>query len=198
MIKDIKKDLLELRGADVKIFGQSTTLPVRSDNDITVDILELVEVLADYEVTYRKACDLLEVESVDDIDGLDYIIADNSYNWGGHIDHDFDYHVYETHNGEGIVLSIKFHRFGDVRGNYTENAYLLFDDIYIFDEIVGDQMHDFYSVVNGLEFMCTTSIVDEYIRCSAKTDSGYIDLDVLGYDKNDLLEELVNEMEAIK
>ena len=31
MIKDIKKDLLELRGADVKIFGQSTTLPVRSD-----------------------------------------------------------------------------------------------------------------------------------------------------------------------
>jgi hypothetical protein len=110
---------------------------------------------------------------------------------------DFDYRAYET-NGEGIVLSIKFHRFGDVRGNYTENAYLLFDDIYIFDEIVGDQMHDFYSVVNGLEFMCTTSIVDEYIRCSAKTDSGYIDLDILGYDKNDLLEELVNEMEAIK
>jgi hypothetical protein len=197
MIKDIKKDLLELRGADVKIFGQSTTLPVRSDNDITVDILELVEVLADYEVTYRKACDLLEVENVDDIDGLDYIIADNSYNWNGMGSNDFDYRAYET-NGEGIVLSIKFHRFGDVRGNYTENAYLLFDDIYIFDEIVGDQMHDFYSVVNGLEFMCTTSIVDEYIRCSAKTDSGYIDLDILGYDKNDLLEELVNEMEAIK
>ena len=197
MIKDIKKDLLELRGADVKIFGQSTTLPVRSDNDITVDILELVEVLADYEVTYRKACDLLEVENVDDIDGLDYSLADNSYNWNGMGSNDFDYRTYET-NGEGIVLSIKFHRFGDVRGNYTENAYLLFDDIYIFDEIIGEQFHNFNVTANGLDFMCTTRIVDEYIRCSAKTDSGYIDLDILGYDKNDLLEELVNEMEAIK
>jgi hypothetical protein len=198
MIKDIKKDLLELRGADVKIFGQDTTLPVRSDDDITVDVLDLVEALADYEVTYRKACDLLEVENVDDIEGLDYIIADNSYNWGGMGSNDFDYHVYETHNGEGVVLSVKFHRFGDVRGNYTENAYLLFDDIYIFDEIIGEQFHSFNVTASGLDFMCTTRIVDEYIRCSAKTDSGYIDLDVLGYDKNDLLEELVNEMEAIK
>jgi len=197
MIKDIKKDLLELRGADVKIFGQSTTLPVRSADDITVDVLDLVEALADYEVTYKKACDLLEVESVDDIDGLDYSLADNSYNWNGMGSNDFDYRTYET-NGEGIVLSIKFHRFGDVRGNYTENAYLLFDDIYIFDEIIGEQFHNFNVTANGLDFMCTTRIVDEYIRCSAKTDSGYIDLDILGYDKNDLLEELVNEMEAIK
>ena len=197
MLKDIKKDLEALRGADVKIFGQPTTLATRSDDDITVDILDLVEAFADYEVTYRKACDLLEVENVDDIDGLDYIIADNSYNWNGMGSNDFDYRTYET-NGEGIVLSIKFHRFGDVRGNYTENAYLLFDDIYIFDEIIGEQFHNFNVTANGLDFMCTTRIVDEYIRCSAKTDSGYIDLDILGYDKNDLLEELVNEMEAIK
>ena len=197
MLKDIKKDLEALRGADVKIFGQPTTLATRSDDDITVDILDLVEAFADYEVTYRKACDLLEVENVDDIDGLDYIIADNSYNWNGMGSNDFDYRTYET-NGEGIVLSIKFHRFGDVRGNYTENAYLLFDDIYIFDEIIGEQFHNFNVTANGLDFMCTTRIVDEYIRCSAKTDSGYIDLDVLGYDKNDLLEELVNEMKAIK
>ena len=198
MIKNIKKDLEELRGADVKIFGQPTTLATRSDDDITVDVLDLVEALADYEVTYRKACDLLEVESVDDIEGLDYIIADNSYNWGGMGSNDFDYHVYETHNGEGVVLSVKFHRFGDIRGNYTETAYLLFDDIYIFHEIVGEQMHDFYSVVNGLEFLCVSRITDEYIRCSAKTDSGYIDLDVLGCDKYEVLTELVNEMEAIK
>jgi len=198
MLKDIKKDLEALRGADVKIFGQPTTLPGRSDDDITVDILDLVERFTDYEVLDHKACKLLNVESVDDIENLDYTSADNSYNWGGMGSNDFDYRVYETHNGEGVVLSVKFHRFGDIRGNYTENAYLLFDDIYIFDEIVGEQMHDFYSVVNGLEFMCTSHIADEYIRCSAKTDSGYIDLDVLGSDKYEVLTELGNEMEAIK
>jgi len=197
MLKDIKKDLEALRGADVKIFGQPTTLATRSDDDITVDILDLVEAFADYEVTYRKACDLLEVESVDDIENLDYTSADNSYNWGGMGSNDFDYKTYDLENGDALV-SIKFHRFGDVRGNYTETAYLLFDDIYIFDEIVGEQMHDFYSVVNGLEFMCTSHIADEYIRCSAKTDSGYIDLDVLGSDKYEVLTELGNEMEAIK
>ena len=198
MLKDIKKDLEALRGADVKIFGQPTTLPGRSDDDITVDILDLVERFTDYEVLDHKACKLLNVESVDDIENLDYTSADNSYNWGGMGSNDFDYHVYETHNGEGVVLSVKFHRFGDIRGNYTETAYLLFDDIYIFHEIVGEQMHDFYSVVNGLEFLCVSRITDEYIRCSAKTDSGYIDLDVLGCDKYEVLTELVNEMEAIK
>jgi hypothetical protein len=198
MLKDIKKDLEALRGADVKIFGQDTTLPVRSDDDITVDILDLVEAFADYEVTYRKACDLLEVESVDDIENLDYASADNSYNWGGMGSNDFDYHVYETHHGDGVVFSIKFHKFGDVRGNYTENAYLLFDDIYEFHDIINTMFHDFYIVVDKLEFHCTSRIADEYVRCSAKTDSGYIDLDVLGSDKYEVLTELGNEMEAIK
>jgi hypothetical protein len=196
MIKNIKKDLEELQGAEVKIFGQATTLEARSDDDITVDILELVEALADYEITDRMACKLLHVEDADDIDDLDYFNADNSYNWGGNVSHDFDYKIFRTDNNDAIV-SIKFHRYGDVRGNYTETAFLLFEEEYLFHEIVGEQVHDFYIVVDKLEFSCTSRIADEYVRCSAKTNTGYIDLDVFGCDKYDVLTELVNKMEAI-
>ena len=196
MLKNIKKDLEALQGADVKIFGQATTLPARDDDDITVNIIDLVDAFVDYEISEGLACNLLHVESIDDIDGLDYYHADNSYNWSGKVSNDFYYKTFRTDNGE-IVVSIKFHRFGDVRGNYTEDAFLLFDDANDFHEIVGEQMHDFYIVVEKLEFLCTSRITDEYIRCSAKTNTGYIDADVLAYDKSDVLAELVKHLEAV-
>jgi len=194
-LKNIKKDLLELQGAEVKVFGQATTLPAR-DDEVTVDIIDLVDAFADYEMNGAMACNKLNVESVDDIDGLEYDYADNSYNWSGMASNDFDYKFYNTDDG-GFVVSIKFHRFGDVRGNYTEDAFLLFDDKNDFHEIVGEQMHDFYIIVEKLEFLCTSRITDEYIRCSAKTNTGYIDADVLAYAKSDVLSELVKHKEAM-
>lgn len=195
MLELIKKDLLDLRGSDVKIFGQPTTLSERNAEDITVNIIDLVDALNDYEITSEKACQLLGVEAVDDIDDLDYTTADNSYNWSGMVDHDFDYHFYEV--GGEVVVSIKFHRFGDVRGNYTETAYLLFDDTYLFNELIHEQQHDFVIAVNRLEFSCTSRIKDEYIRCSAKTEDGYLDLDILAYDLADVTAEIAKELEAI-
>jgi len=197
MIKDIKRDLIELRGATVDIFGQSQVLPARSEDDITVDILELVDALGDCEITNNRVCALLEVESVDDIENLDYKHADNSYNWGGMISNDFDYRIYTPAQGEGIVLAVKFHRFGDVRGNYTDTAYCLLNDEHELHEIFNEQFHDFYIIVESMEFSCTSRINDEYIRCSAKTNTGYIDLDVVGYDKSDVLAELVKEFEEV-
>ena len=196
MLNEIKKDLLELRGSEVKIFGQATTLPALDDESIYVDITHLVEALADYEISQDKARDLLDLVNIEDVDALDYVYADNSYNWDGMGSNEFDYKVYALDDGENIVR-IKFHRFGDVRGNYTDDAFLLFDDLFEFDEIVAEQFNDFYVVVDGLEFHCQTRITSQYVACSAKTDKGYLDLDVIGSDKYDVLTELVNELEVV-
>ena len=194
MLKNIKKDLEALQGD-----------PARDNDDITVNIIDLIDALVDYEISDGLACKLLHVESIDDIDGLDYDYADNSYNWSGMGSNDFDYKTFKTDNGD-IVVSIKFHRFGDVRGNYTEDAFLLFDDANDFHEIVGEQMHDFYIVVEKstsglsekLEFLCTSRINDEYIRCNVKGKFNTSDADILARDKSDVLAELVKHLEKMQ
>ena len=197
MLKDIKKDLMELRGADVKIFGQPTTLPTRDGDEITVDALEVIDAFDDYEIGSKVACELLNIESIDDILDLDYERMDNSYNWSGMISNDFVYTVYITGDGQHIIL-ISFHRFGDVRGNYTEDAFLLFEDDYTFNEVLGEQCNYFYVIVKGLEFSCTSGIFEEGVACSAKTNEGYLDFTVYGSDAEDIHDELLKELEALE
>ena len=72
----------------------------------------------------------------------------------------------------------------------------MFDDNFDFHEIINEQFHNFSVKVDGLEFSCTSRIVDEYVRCSAKTDEGYIDLDVLAYDMEDVKKELIQQKEV--
>ena len=179
---------LKLIKEDIEQLHQDT-------DSINVDILDLVEAFEDYEITERNACKLLHVESVDDIEDLEYETGENSYNWGGMSNHDFNYYIYKTSNGNSVI-SWRVHRFGDIRGNYTETAFLLFDDNFDFHEIINEQFHNFSVKVDGLEFSCTSRIVDEYVRCSAKTDEGYIDLDVLAYDMEDVKKELIQQKEV--
>jgi len=197
MLKDIKKDLMELRGADVKIFGQATTFPTRDGDEITVDALEVIDAFDDYEIGSKVVCELLNIESIDDVLDLEHESADNSYNWSGHISNEFDYHVYATDEGQYIV-SIKFHRFGDVRGNYTEDAFLLFEDNYTFHDVMNEQHNYFYVIVKGLEFHCNADVYTESIYCSAKTNEGYLDFEVYGSDAEDIHDELLKELEALE
>jgi len=204
ILNAIKKDLLSLDGAEVKIFGQKTTLSSRSENDITVSAVDFINELKDFEIAPRVATRLMHAESSEYLS--DDYNADNSYNWSSLIDHDFDYKVYETvlksvDYGDNVVYSgdvlieIKFHRFGDIRGNYTDTAFLLFDDDYGFLEVM-QEINTFFDVkVNELDFCCNTSIIGEGVNCWNKDKD--LDFEVYGCDLDDVKTEISNHLKEV-
>ena len=155
-IKNMIKEIEALKGANVRIFGQPVTLPENTDKT-TVDIIDILKNLEEYELIelydYRyddeTEEDILEdCENSDDIisalveygyinDDCDYK-GNNSYNWSGNVSHDFDIKIYNNALYNGVFVEFKVHRYGDVRGNYTESVILQFDNEYDFWECIGD------------------------------------------------------------
>ena len=159
-IKNMMEEMEALKGANVNIFGQPVTLSEDTDKT-TVDIIDILKNLEEYELTelydYRyneeteedEEIDILEeCENSDDVisvlvdygyinDDCDYK-GDNSYNWSGNVSHDFDIKIYKNAFDGGVFVEFKVHRFGDVRGNYTESVILQFDSEYSFWECIGD------------------------------------------------------------
>ena len=141
-IKKIREDIEALKGANVRIFGQPTKLPNETDSGL-VDILEIIDELEKYEVTklyydeYNEETDSFEekefptvdeyLDYLDDLGDIDEISAGNSYNWSGLVSHDFNYTVYKNNVNGNFLIDFSVHRFGDVRGNYTDSALLEFD-----------------------------------------------------------------------
>lgn len=148
-IQKIREDILSLRGAEVTIFGQPTTLSSEVEEQY-IDILDVLKALEPYEVTelvydeYNEELDDYEVKKFENIDEyLDYlhdigeikeIAADNSYNWSSPVSNDFNYTIYELQSTGEVLVEFKVHRYGDVRGNYTESTLLKFDNDYEFAE----------------------------------------------------------------
>ena len=159
-IKNMMEEMEALKGTKVNIFGQPVTLPENIDKT-TVDIIDILKNLEEYEVTelysycYNDETKedeeiniLEECENSDDVISLlvnygyinndcDYK-GDNSYNWSGNVSHDFDIKIYKNAFNSGVFVEFKVHRFGDVRGNYTESVILQFDNEYTFWECIGD------------------------------------------------------------
>ena len=95
------------------------------DNVICGNVLPLLYELKDY-----------EVEATEEF--IDWIVehADrhwNTYNWNANIDHHID--VAEVELGGYTYMAIMVHRYGDVRGNYTDRFWVKFDDCYEWSEL---------------------------------------------------------------
>lgn len=159
-MKNMIKEMKALKGANVRIFGQPVTLPEDTDKTI-VDIIDILKNLEEYEITelygYRYNNEIEEDEEInilEECENSDDVISalveygyinddcnykgDNSYNWSGNVSHDFDIKIYNNAINEGVFVDFKVHRFGDVRGNYTESVILQFDNEYNFWECIGD------------------------------------------------------------
>ena len=159
-IKNMIEEMEALKGARVSVFGQPVTLPEDTDKT-TVNIIDILKNLEEYELMelydYRYDNETEEDEEVnileecknsDDVisvlvengyikDDCDYK-GDNSYNWSGNVSHDFDIKIYKNAFDGGVFVEFKVHRFGDVRGNYTESVILQFDYDYTFWECIGE------------------------------------------------------------
>lgn len=209
MTNCIIKDLEELRGAQVSIFGQPTTLPESCDR-FTIDTVEVFKSLAEYEVTSWNDAeydddgecigvrDLLE-DCADGDEALDVLIeygfcasesesCDNTYNWSAPISNHLDFSVYRDKwtGGRAVFVEIKAHRFGDVRGNYTDCALYQFDSVEAFYEVLLESNMYESLEVDGVTYNFTIEVLSDCFEVY-DADGEYI-CEAYGYDADEIAE----------
>lgn len=171
------------------------------DNELYfhLDTKKLLSYLEDYEVEIPKYLVDNEDEPVDtylsDYLGinLDDGEFDNSYNWGSRLTHDLEIATYTSKEDGTFYVKLSVHRDGDVRGNYTTDFLLRFDDKDNFYETMLDAQS---SCANTFEFESKKFWVEPHIF------DEYVDISIEGEDDNwtdvycedlDQLKEIISE-----
>ena len=158
MTREAINDLLQLRGATVKYWGEPVTLPNTVD-DLEIDTINILKDMEEHELDwydftyYSEDEDGNEIE-VDIFEGCEtaeqildvleeygyiedtYFAADNSFNWSAPVSNDFDFKVYRDFVSGGVFVDFSVHRFGDVRCNYTDSVIYHFDSVDEFYELL--------------------------------------------------------------
>ena len=160
MLNDIIKELKNLKGKKVSVFGQPMVV---NEKDEYIQAVDILEALKDYEVTLHQRKKILSLFEDEDEDQLEFIAADNTYNWNAYIDHDIQYHVFKF-NGLYYVI-LKVHRYGDVRANYTDPCVLVFEDYYDFINAIDEAgfLNKVYTLSNDKEVFYSLSLFKNYI-----------------------------------
>ena len=160
MTRKAINELKQLRGATVEYWGQTVTLP-NKPGDLEIDTINILEDMEEYELDWYDfiyytededgneiEIDILEnCETAEDVlDTLEeygyiedtYFAADNSYNWSAPVSNDFDFKIYRDFVSDGVFVDFMVHRFGDVRGNYTDSVIYHFDSVGEFYELLSN------------------------------------------------------------
>ena len=145
-IYEIIEEVKALRGANVRVFGQPTTLP--SDyGKYTIDIIDVLNHLEDYEIPeivdywdFEEDEDGEEEEVLHEISAEEYLelldsqgmlveekTSNNTYNWSAPISNNFYYHVYKNLRDDNLIIKIAIHKYGDARCNYTDEFCIVVD-----------------------------------------------------------------------
>jgi hypothetical protein len=155
MINEVIKDLTAVDEVNAAKGIVYTTYPYMPK---AIDILEALKPL---EVNdFKREAILKAFED----SNRDYVEAKNSYNWNGNVDHDLQWYVVEVNKRKYMILS--FHRYGDVRCNYTNEVVLSYDDIDaddFYNAIFESDKHDTLEV-DGVAYNFQVSAVNEGVE----------------------------------
>lgn len=189
-IKNIINDIKEIHEAPVYYFGSYHELNALETDNFTINIIDVLKALEPYEIS----------ESIEDLTESDYIYdeydykADNSYNWTAPVNHDFDFKIYDNNNTALDVCYIEFkvHRFGDVRGNYTESVVLQFNNDYEFLEILLECNKYSTVEIDGNNYSIDVNIWSDGFEVF-DNEGNYI-ATVYGYDADEITNEIKNAL----
>ena len=187
-IKNIIDDIKEIHEAPVYYFGDYHELGTLETDDFTINIIDVLEALEPYEIT----------ESIDDLTEGGYIYndcdyrGDNSYNWMAPVNHHFNFNIYDNENTACDVCYIEFkvHRFGDVRGNYTESVILQFNSDYEFLETLLECNKYSTIEIDGNSYNVDINIFSDGFEVF--DDNGSYITTVYGYDADEITGEIRN------
>ena len=158
MTRKAINELMQLRGATVEYWGETVTLPNTVD-DLEIDTINILKDMEEYELDWYDFRYYTEDENgneieVDIFEGCEtgeqildvleeygyiedtYFAADNSFNWSAPVSNDFDFKLYRDFVSGGVFVDFMVHRFGDVRGNYTDSVIYHFDSVDEFYELL--------------------------------------------------------------
>lgn len=186
----IIKDLKSIKGS--KFFGECVVSEnAKHSKNLEIGALDIVEALKPYEINF-KAFYKVDFDDVvyDDAQG-DYISIDldvtsnNSYNWNGQVVFNYnEIKVTDKYDIDRNYISIKFHRFGDVRGNYTD--YMVLDlSIDEFYEVLAEASRVYCDIeINDTCYSISTDIFKEACVFDIYTNDDdlydvYLDIDNL-------------------
>ena len=197
MLNNIINDLRSLEGREVGL-GYFRYIYTNEVNADTISILDVLENLKQYEIETFKIynyCneeeEIIEVSAEEflEIEEYEEIKSDNSYNWNSPIRNDFNYSIYKSSLYEGIIVEFSVHRYGDVRYNYTEEAYFRFNNEYEFYEVLQESNKYFTIEKNNKMHEVEIDIFSESPRIYIEED----DEDIEGYEAYELLEGLLED-----
>ena len=204
ILENVIDDIKQLRGKDVYIFGQPTTLKNELD-ELEIDVVDVLENLLEYEVTeldyeyqdevkddyiikeFNNAFDYLDY--LDEAGVIDYYNSnsDNTTNWSSPISNDINFTVYEKTDGYYLV-ECRVHRYGDVRTNYSETFLLDFSyDCEFLEVLLESNLYE-YVEVDDVTYDITIDIFSDTIEVN-NIDGGYIG-SVCAYDMDELKSEI--------
>lgn len=202
----IRATIKGLNGATVRIFGQPQKLDRRPTADEpTIDIIDIIDSLSEYEVNVdeffegyededgEKIIDTTDTNAVlDELYNLGYINnvydrADNSYNWLAPVSHHFNFETYPSYNG-GVYIVFSVHQFGDVRGNYTDDAILYFDSIDEFYEAIAENNKYLTIDIDGVSYDVEVNVFCDGFEVW-NADGGYV-CTAYGYDLEDIADNI--------
>lgn len=133
------------------------------EHSLLIDVIPFLEYLESYQVDSSDMVYISDDEEIPfqewlyDYSGMEELRGDNSYNWSSPISHDVNYEVWGYSDSEPLFVVFRVHRFGDVRGNYTDEFILKFDN---YDEFIYSVLAPDYTDVTE-KFISVK--VDDYI-----------------------------------
>lgn len=123
----------DLRAVDRECKGDYFFAEASNPYTLLIDTVEILNHMKEYEVNPNEDVEINDDEIVSFQDwlynhsGMEQLKADNSYNWSSPISHDLNFEVWGYSEDEPLYVVFRAHRFGDVRGNYTDEFILRFD-----------------------------------------------------------------------
>lgn len=140
-INDVINEIKSLRGSNVEIFERMVKLDQEID-ELEIDVVDILESVKENEVKdlviheYSEEIDDYKEVTFYDVDEyldrlwdemvIEEVRHNNTYNWLAPVTNHIDFTEYEMVSGEYLV-ELKVHKYGDIRGNYTDTVLLKFD-----------------------------------------------------------------------
>ena len=189
----VMDDLKELRGKTVRVFGQPTELfDTIEEHDGIIDILDVLnyikgdeftsieeDIYLDNEYIGTNTTEFTDIEVFYNwLEQYEYkeIKRDNSYNWGSPLSNDIDFTIYHNITLDEYYVTMDVHRYGDVRGNYTEEFILKYDhedDFYV--SLSDCNKYWSYTDGDGVIWYCDIDVFSDTFYISVENSFNYGD-----------------------
>ena len=149
-IEDVKK---EIKALDEQCKGEYGFANSEDKYSLLVDVKNLLDNMKANEI---DPTEMVEIDGEEipfqtwlyEYSDMEELKADNSYNWCSPLSHDINFEVWGYSETEEIFVVVRVHRMGDIRGNYTDEIILKYDN---YDDFMYSNMENVSKFV-GFEF----------------------------------------------